>query len=148
MNVGLNVACHKDYAPGYDLVLVMVQKSEANATYLGQEMLDLSEANWVEDGKGFSHTYAIVVPDADMTLVEAEYTGMSFSKNTTSRRVKLDMDVDRNGRVDIADVQTVCNILRGTFPLEGNVEAFLVADVDRSGKIDMNDAQAILAALK
>ncbi len=148
MKVGLNTSLYKNYAPGYDMVLVMVHKSEANATYAGQAMLDISETNWEEDGKSFSHTYAYVMPNADLDQIAAEYTGLSFNKDTTGRRVKFNMDVDRNGRVDIADVQTVCYILNGTFPLEGNMETFLVADVDHSGKVDMNDAQAVLAALK
>ena len=148
MQVGLNVARYKDYAPGYDLVLVMVNKSEANATYDGQAMIDLSAANLVVDGNGFSHTYAYVAPNVDMKLAAAEYTGLSFNTNTTGRRLKLDKDVDRNGRVDIADAQTVYNIAKGTLALEGNVETFLLADVDRSGKIDMKDVQAILAAIK
>ena len=148
IDVGHNIAIYKDYAPGFDLVLLPVNKSEADATYAGQAMLDLSAANLVVDGRGFSHTYAYVTSNAQPDQVEVKYTGMSFGSPTWSRRVKMDLDVDRNGRVDIGDMQLVLHMLRGTIPLEGNVEKFLIADVDRNGKVELADAKAILGALK
>ena len=148
VGVGLNLAVYKNYAPGYDMVVAMVQQSEANATYAGKAMLDISATNWEVDGKGFSHVYAYVTPNADPEQVAVEYTGMSFNKNTTDRRVKFNMDVNRDGGVDIADVQTVCDIIAGVLPLEGNMEAFLMADANRNGKVDLADARAVLAAIR
>lgn len=148
MSVGWNIAIYEDYAPGCDLVLLLAHASEATVTYDGKAMLDITQTNWEVDGKGFSHVYGYVTTDADADKVAVKYTGLSFSASSMNRQTTVNKDVNRDGGVDIADVQAVLYMLRGVYPLEGNVEAFLMADVNHNGKVEMSDAQAILATLK
>lgn len=148
VGVGLNIAVYKEYATGVEMIALLVDASEATATYAGQSMFDITRTNLRADGKGFSHVYAYVDYVADPNLVKAEYIGTSYDASTKDRQMEISMDIDGSGAVDIGDVQTICHIVSGTLPLEGNVNKFLLADVDRNGKVEMTDAKLVFEELK
>lgn len=143
--IGYNLKVFENYAAGKSLILFGVEETPVKATYGEQMMVDVTDAKYTLDGKGFTHTYAIITDSADLSLVKAEAIDASPA-NVLPGMLYYDLDVNRSGGVNIRDAQAAANIMAGRTPLEGNLEKWLIADVDVNGKIDTNDIRAILAA--
>lgn len=143
--VGLNTQVFRNFIKGYDLVLAYMHTPEmavdqSNSTlpmaYDGQPMYDVTFARYKIGVNTWLRTYAIIVPNADMSKVALGTETcpvLTFSDN-----------VNEIGGIDIADVQTIANIRAGRVPLEGNINKWLRADVDRNGVVDTADQTALM----
>lgn len=85
--------------------------------------------------------YTISTPA--MENINSELSSTVFDLTLVENNV-LKGDIDRNGRIGIADVLAAVAFVKGTLPVDDNLS---VADIDGDGKVTLADVEAIVNAI-
>lgn len=157
ITMGYTTTLYKDYAAGNDLLLVfvsnadeaLVKKTTLPMMYGDTLMEEVTQARYHINGNRYLVCFGHIGPNLDpLKVSKNEASGATMSPEIEYHDFDtLTGDVNDSGVVDVADAQTIVNIMNGTLPLEGNVTKWLRADINRDGKVDLKDRDALMSAL-
>ena len=148
VEVGLNTQVFRNYAPGYDLLLIYMDTPEMiNLTgvstltmaYDGKPMYDVTSAHYNVNGCRWKRAYAAIVPNADVSKVALGTEACPI--------VTYSNNINGASTVDIADLQVLAGIRSGRVPLTGNEVKWLLDDIDRNGVVNIADHNALISVL-
>lgn len=157
VTIGYNTVLYKNYAAGNDLLLVfvsndyedLVKKTTLPMMYGDVLMEEVTQARYTVGGSRYLVCFGHIGPDLDpLKVSKNEASGATMSPEIAYNEFNAHFyDINSSGVADVADAQTIVNIINGDLPLEGNVSKWLRADINRDGKVDLKDRDALLDAL-
>ena len=157
ITIGYNTVLYKNYAAGNDLLLVfvsndyedLVKKTTLPMMYDGVLMEEVTQARYTVGGSRYLVCFGHIGPNLDpLKVSKNEASDAKMSPEIEYNEFNAHFyDINGSGVADVADAQTIVNIINGNLPLEGNVTKWLRADVNRDGKLDLKDRDALLNAL-